>query len=285
MRKSSLTPDETMRRQLYSPLKNLPKDKKSINIIGNDRSTHKTSELYKMLVSAGYEIHDITECKNYDEYLAMAKSKYNITYLPAAQAAGAELEKRLSQKNIYLPLCYSEDEIALNYMKLCDELNIKMPDFSSQRIKARKDLESAFKIIGNTPVEIDYTSVPRPLSLARMLCSGGFNVKKIYADAFVNEDKEDFEFLKHNFPDITISASVDPQMRFVRGNGRKVLAIGQKAAYFSSSRNFVNIVSGGGMYGFEGISELCGLMTDAFLNEKDTKEVISHKGLGCESCI
>ena len=64
-----------------------------------------------------------------------------------------------------------------------------------------------------------------------------------------------------------------------------VLAIGQKAAYFSGTGKFVNIVAGGGAHGFEGIIRMSEWMIDAFRNEKNTPEIIKLKGLGCESCL
>jgi hypothetical protein len=77
-------------------------------------------------------------------------------------------------------------------------------------------------------------------------------------------------------------------MRFV-GKGIRteepVLAIGQKAAYFSGIGKFVNIVAGGGAHGFEGIIRMSEWMIDAYRNEKNTPEIIKLKGLGCESCL
>ena len=61
----------------------------------------------------------------------------------------------------------------------------------------------------------------------------------------------------------------------------KILAIGQKAAYFTGSDNFVNIVEGGGMYGFDGICRMAELMVDAYLHKKDARSLIQIKGLGC----
>ena len=65
---------------------------------------------------------------------------------------------------------------------------------------------------------------------------------------------------------------------------KKTLAIGQKAAYFKGTGNFVNIVEGGGMYGYDGIVRLAELIRDAYENEKDTKGLIGIKGLGCGCC-
>lgn len=285
MRKSGLTPDEIMRKQLYAPLQKVPFDYKSINIIGNDRASAASCELLKFLKKGGYKIKDITECKTYAEYLSMSESAYNITYLPAAKAAAAELERRLGQKNIYIPLSYSPDEIIENYNKLFSEIQLEQIDFSQYRVSLKQALAHTKRVIGDTAVEIDYTATPRPLSLARLLLESGFNVKKVYADGFYGEEEKDFNLLCRKFPDLIISATVNPNMRFVRGSDEKVLAIGQKAAFFSGSENFVNIVAGGGFYGFDGIEKLADLMSDAFLNKKDTREVIQLKGLGCESCI
>ena len=65
----------------------------------------------------------------------------------------------------------------------------------------------------------------------------------------------------------------------------KYLCIGQNSAYFCQTRKFVNIVEGGGMYGFDGIRHMGEMLIDAYQNEKDLKLTISYKGLECESCL
>ena len=70
-----------------------------------------------------------------------------------------------------------------------------------------------------------------------------------------------------------------------RGGREEVLAIGQKAAYFSNSRHFVNLVQGEGLYGFDGIRRTAELMMDAYLNEKDTQKLVVQKGWGCDCCL
>ena len=63
------------------------------------------------------------------------------------------------------------------------------------------------------------------------------------------------------------------------------LAVGQKAAYFCNTDRFVNIIEGGGMYGFDGIKKMGEALIDAYRHPKETKATISLKGLGCESCL
>ncbi len=288
MRKSGFTPDQLMRRQLYTFLRPMPVNPKAVNLIGNDRATDDSCELAVMLRNAGLELRDITRCRTYEEYLAMAESALEITYLPAAAAAGDALAERLGRKHLYLPLSYSKDEIGRNYERLAEALGRDVPDFSAEFRRSEDSLERAKRELGGIAVEIDYTATPRPLGLARLLLEHGFRVTRVYADVFTDEEKSDFEFLKARFPDLLLTATLHVKMRFAGKGAREtepVLAIGQKAAFFSGSKHFVNLVAGGGHYGFDGISRLAELMTDAFRNEKDTETVIQLKGLGCESCL
>ena len=287
MRKSGLTPDQAMLKQLYAPLKPTETKRKAVNMIGNERPTSESSELYSLIKSAGYDVCDITLFKSYDEYLRMAESELNICYLPVALASVNALKIRVGIDYCYAPLCYGYDEIESGYRKIADMLGAEAPDYSDCKRKADDALKSAFNVIGDNPIEIDYTATPRPLGLARLLIEHGFTVGKVYIDCISDEEKADFEWLRSNAPDLILSATVQVKMRFVNHaeHGTEPLAIGQKAAYFSGTKHFVNVVSGGGNYGFDGIVKLAESMVDAFTNEKDTQTVIQYKGIGCESCL
>lgn len=286
MRKSGLTPDQLMRRQLYSLLEKRPLNARSVNIIGNCNPTDGTSELCRLIRESGFGLRDITLCKTYREYLGMAESAVNISCNPAARAGGDALEKRLSQKHLYLPLSYSCEEIERNLHRLSTALDVPERDYSPDAARAEAALKKLKGVVGGAPVAIDYTATPRPLSLARLLCGHGFSVERIYADGFSGEEKDDFMWLRANRPEIRLYATVHPKMRVLpRGTGEKTLAVGQKAAYFTGSDHFVNMVEGGGMYGFDGIFRLAGLMEDAFLHAKDARSLIQIKGLGCDCCL
>ena len=47
----------------------------------------------------------------------------------------------------------------------------------------------------------------------------------------------------------------------------------------------MNFVVNGGYYGFAGIQALAALMTEAYRVPKDSRNVLRHKGFGCESCL
>ena len=71
------------------------------------------------------------------------------------------------------------------------------------------------------------------------------------------------------------------QMPFEDGSGEDedVLALGQKAAYYSNTGHFVNLIYQSGLLGFRGITKLCALMRDAAENVKDTEAVLSEKAV------
>ena len=83
----------------------------------------------------------------------------------------------------------------------------------------------------------------------------------------------------------TQSAGSSVQANSTEPQASSILAIGQKAAYFTGTQHFVDIVEGGGMFGYDAVKKIAGLMIEAYQKPKDTKKIISHKGWGCDSCL
>lgn len=286
LRKSGLTPDQKMRIQLYSMLEPMPHDPKKVNLIGSNHAIRESSELVPMITDQGYELQALNYCRTFDDYLAMAAGSLNILYEPLAIAAGKDLEKRLGQAYLYLPFVFCFDQIDENYRKLAKALQIETPDLAGLRKKADRALKEAREETGAVKIAVDYTFTFRILSFCRLLLEYGFSVTQIYADAFLPEEQGDFLWIQKNHPDIAVLPSNQPTLRFLDREPReKILAIGQKAAYFTGTEHFVNIVESGGLYGYDGIVGITELLLDAFWHKKDTKTIIQRKGYGCESCV
>ncbi|MBR2374337.1 MAG: nitrogenase [Lentisphaeria bacterium] len=288
MRKSGLTPDQLMRKQLFVPLKKSYKmDRKAVNLLGSDFPADRECELFPWLERNGITCREISRCRSFAEYQKMAESFLNFTWIPQAAAGAEELVSRLGQKHLHLPMCYGDREIESNYARFAEALALPEPDFAIQKEQAAESLKKALQIIGSTGIVLDYTATPRVLSLARRLLEAGFNVKQIFADVFIPGDREDLEFLQQHFPEIVITPTLHVNMRFAakEKHDEKFLAIGQKAAFYTQSANFVDLVWGRGFYGYDGISKIADLMIRAFREPKELKQVIQHKGWGCESCL
>lgn len=282
MRKSGLTPDQLMRSRLYMLLKERPKKENAVAIIGNDLPTREESELLEILKAAGVKIHEITSCKTYEEYQKMAEAGLYISYNPAAAAGGEMLAKRIGGEHLYVPFSFDYDEIKAGLEKIGKRLGIEIPDFSDKKVTCERALKETCELIGKTPISIDYTYCTRPLGLAKMLLNAGFAVEKVYVDAITGEEKADFIYLQEHFPDLLLYPTVHAGMRFMAKKEKtNVLAIGQKAAYFDNTNHFVNVVEGGGMWGYDAVIHTLELMREAYLKEKDMRNLIQIKGMGC----
>ena len=111
-------------------------------------------------------------------------------------------------------------------------------------------------------------------------------MERVYLDTITGEEKADFEYLKENDPDLLLYPTVHAAMRFHSPReSSRYLAIGQKAAHFTNTTHFVNVVEGGGMWGFQAVTETARLMEEAFKEEKDLRKLIQVKGMGCAGCL
>ena len=286
MRKSGLTPDQLMRSRLYFPLKPRPIRKGTVSIIGNDLPSNEDNDLMVLLKENGFRIHEITSCKTYEEYQQMAESEFNICYYPAAVAGCKMLSERLRSTSVYVPFSFDFAEIDAGFSALAEKLGIPLQDSTAKRQACIDALSETLDLIGNTPIAIDYTYSPRPLGLAKLLLDHGFNVQRVYLDAVTGEEKKVFEDLQAQYPTLELFPTVHASMRFLaQKEPSDYLAIGQKAAHFLNTPHFVNVVEGGGMLGYQAVLKTLGLMREAFLEEKDTRNLIQIKGMGCGGCV
>lgn len=200
------------------------------------------------------------------------------------------LAKRLDRTFLYLPLSFDyeeikkEEEILWNTLKPEDNQEL-LPWIEKKISLCEAALEHTRQVIGNTPISIDYTFHPRPLGLAKLLLTHGFNVETVYLDSISPEEKEAFAWLKEKKPELELRPTVHAKMRLLHEEHAtdKILAIGQKAAWFTGSRYFVNLVQGAGLQGFDGIRRTAELMEEAFSEEKDPKTLIVKKDGGVQA--
>jgi hypothetical protein len=312
MRKTLTPPDIKTRQQLYSVLHQSDVRDNGINFIGNNFATDINGDFGIIFRKAGCVsgdgsplVRDVCTSRTYDEFQEMAKSRLNITTNPAAILAGDTLQYRFGTKHLHLPLCYDFDEIDNCILRLCEELSCSCEhDISILRDKATDALAQTSSLVGSTPISIDYTSTSRPLGLAKLLLSHHMNVVSVYADSFIPQEKESFDWLKAHAPDLEIYATIHPKMAIMPActNGicahslyedlvppplpeqkHMTIAIGQKAAYFTNTTHFVNMIEGNGLWGYYGIISLMALIVDAYRNQKDTAKIIQVKGWGSKA--
>lgn len=286
MQKTGLTPDQKLRKALYDPLPQREADAKTVTLLGSDFVLDESSDLVQLLQKNGYTLKELPNCHSWEEYLELSRASLFLSCYPPGRYGAEKLADRLGRKHLYLPACFGYEEISSYLNILADALGLPQKTFEEQIESCEKALEQAKQEIGNMPITLDYMFHPRPLGLARLLISHGFVVKTVYLDAISPEEQEDFVWLQAHAPELELAATIHVKMRVLpRGGEREVLAIGQKAAWFCRSSHFVNMVQGGGLYGFDGIRRLVRLMVEAFREEKDTEALVVQKGWGCECSL
>lgn len=313
LQKTELTPDQKLRKAMYDALpgrseseqkvtsdallerngsENAAKQRKgakSVSLLGSDFALDETADIPRFLKRYGYTLKELPKCGTWEEYLDMGNADLFISCYPPGRYGAAKQAERLGKEHLYLPACFGYEEIERHMRELSQALGL--PELTAAEIECERRacdeaLKRTLEEVGDTPVAIDYLFHPRPLGLARLLITHGFSVETVYLDSISLEEKEDFAWLKEHRSNLRLIATIQPKMRTLpRGDGRKILAIGPKAAWFTKSRHFVNMVQGGGLYGFDGIRKVAELMTEAFREEKDTENLVIRKGWGCDCCL
>ena len=124
----------------------------------------------------------------------------------------------------------------MSYGKLEETISVE-----EEIAACEKALEKAHEVIGDTAVAIDYLYHPRPLGLAKLLLTHGFRVKADLSGFSISpEEKADFEWLKEHAPELAADCNDSGEDACASESMRseEVLAIGQKAAWFTGSPSF-----------------------------------------------
>ena len=295
MQKTGPTPDQKLRLAMYDAVQERKADPKCVTVLGSDFVLDEGSDICRILKKNEILLREIPTCETWEDYQNLGEGSLILNCYPAGKFGAEKQAERLGRPFLYLPGSFDYGEIQEQEEKLLGMLGqqnnrktgkINGLDIEKEIRECEEALSHAHQIIGDTPIAVDYLFHPRPLGLTKLLLTHGFQVQSVFLDSISPEEKEVFFWLKENYPELKLISTVRPEMRVrTRQQSEKILAIGQKAAWFTGSRNFVNMVQGGGLWGFDGIRHTAQLMVEAFHEEKDPEDLIVRKGWGCESCI
>lgn len=295
MQKTGPTPDQKLRLAMYDAVQERKADPKCVTVLGSDFALDEGSDICRILKKNEILLREIPTCETWEDYQNLGEGSLILNCYPAGKFGAEKQAEILGRPFLYLPGSFDYGEIQEQEEKLLGMLGqqnnrktgkINGLDIEKEIRECEEALSHAHQIIGDTPIAVDYLFHPRPLGLTKLLLTHGFQVQSVFLDSISPEEKEVFFWLKENYPELKLISTVRPEMRVrTRQQSEKILAIGQKAAWFTGSRNFVNMVQGGGLWGFDGIRHTAQLMVEAFHEEKDPEDLIVRKGWGCESCI
>lgn len=273
--------DPSLRRQVMRVLHKAEHDHAQVSFVGSCFAMNRFSDLYQFLDASGVRVLQLPGMQRYDDFLQMEHSCVNFTFHNQANWAGKDMEIRLGQKWMRMRNGYLYDELDEDMDAAAQQLQIR-PLTASERMslqeQTEKSVETCRRQLSGTPLSIDYTAVDKPLELAVYLLEHGFNVESVLVEN-ITESREIFEKLQKMKPQLKVYSSLGWNMRLAdRSHAEKIVAIGQKSAYFHDTDYFVNEVENAGMYGYRGIMHLMDLIREADSTAKPMRKLVQQKG-------
>ena len=251
--------------QIYDLLEYTGKKDNSINLIGNYASIDIESEFYRILSGWGIsQVRQRFNMKTLAEFMQMADSRLTLVMSHGVESTAKIMSEKLDIPYLVSHITYDIEDILKIYQNMADKLGLSIPDLSQDIEKTRQVIIETQKHIGNIPIIVDSTATSRPFGMARALCRYGFKVQAVFFNRLSNGDKENREWLKVHFPQVSIVRSQD--YKFVTGANykRECIAIGFDCAYNIHANHFVDIRLDGSFYGFHGVRKLMRLIMEAY---------------------
>lgn len=294
--KGSKTPPAiSIQNNIYSLLEPVSEKDRGVNCLGNLVEISRESEIYDYLKSLGYgELRHISQYDTFEGYQEMAKSGFNLVITPVGRQAAEQMEEKHGVPYVFLPVSYRMEEIEETYRKLraalararngeegesvCETTETDF-DFSTHRQSALEAVERARRAVGTTPIVVDASAVKRPFGLARALLEYGFHVVRVQAPECIGIDKESYQWLVSEHPEVEIVQSQHHRMVLRENQMLESIAIGVDGAYLAGSRYVADLFDDEGVYGYQGVQCLMEKLEHALDKPVDLETMIHEYGL------
>lgn len=221
-----------VRQSLYSLLEPAKKKGNVVNLLGFFSPLVDDCELYDILHSAGIKtIHEISRCRNFDEYKTMSEANFNLVLHQEARAAAEDFHERLKIPFIELRRLYQTDKIENQYQALGSVLGVTF-DTTAYRKAAEQAVENFRKVCPDASFAVGECMNGDPFELALALLKYGFKVPEIYGTITV----ENFVYMKQLAllsPTTKVFSNMEPTMIYYEPKESGVnITIGKDALYY-----------------------------------------------------
>ena len=245
-----------VRQSIYSLLE--PKKKKGnvVNLLGFFSPLVDECELYELLGSAGVRtVHEISRCKDYEEYQTMSEANFNLVLHPEARFAAEDFHNRLQIPFIELRRLYQTDKIASQYQAFGRVLGVTFSD-EVYREKAEEAVAKFKEKRPDASFAIGECMNGDPFELALALLKYGFKVPEIYGTITA----ENFVYMKQLAllsPETRVFSNMEPTMIYYDSAQSGVnITIGKDALYYHQDCPGLMWNQDEQPYGFAGVRRL-----------------------------
>ena len=189
-------------------------------------------ELYDLLGQIGIKrINEISRCKDYEEFLDMAKAGFNLVLNPEARYAAQDMQKKLDIPQAELTRLYQIDKIKNQYAAFANALGVKFDDEIYYN-QAKNAVDNFARKHPDAVFAIGETINANPFELALALLRYGFGVSEIFATV----SPEYFVYIKKIAaisPETKIYSNLEPTMLYYDIGQKNVnVTLGRDAEYY-----------------------------------------------------
>lgn len=256
-----------VRQSLYSLLEPQKKKGNVVNLLGFFSPLVDDCEIYELLQQAGVKtIHEISRCKDYEEYQTMSQANFNLVLHPEARFAAEDFHDRLKIPFIELRRLYQTDKIENQYRALGQVLGVSF-DQEVYKKAAEEAVERFREVCPDASFAVGECMNGDPFELALALVRYGFRVPEIYGTITA----ENFVYIRHLAelsPDTKVFSNMEPTMLYYDPSGSGVnLTIGKDAGYYHRDQPNAVWNQDRQPYGYAGVRRLFETLTEKVLQK------------------
>ena len=245
-----------VRQSLYSLLRPQKKKGNVVNLLGFFSPLVDDCEIYDLLYQAGVKtVHEISKCKDYEEYQTMSQANFNLVLHPEARFAAEDFHDRLKIPFIELRRLYQIDKIENQYRALGRVLGVTFEQ-DKYRSEAFRAVEQFRRVCPDAAFAVGECMNGDPFELALALVRYGFQVPEIYGTITA----ENFVYIRHLAelsPGTKVFSNMEPTMLYYAPSESGVdLTIGKDAGYYHPDQPNVVWNQDRQPYGYAGVRRL-----------------------------
>jgi|GEM_PF-2508861 Nitrogenase molybdenum-iron protein, alpha and beta chains len=269
-----IMPGMLLQSRLYSFLEKSIERDNGVNHVGGFVPIPPQCEIHELYRQLGIgPIRSLFTSTTYEDYSAMAKSRFTLVTSQMAELAAQEMEK-----NAGVPYClcyntFNPEDIVTNYRRITDILGEPACDFNDACEKAYIDIKYTCDVLDGIPLILGHSIPGRTFPLARLLLDNGFNLKLVFASRIFDIDRADHEWLKKNHPEVRIERGGTYEHLLGGGESeRKTLTLGYESAQVLRTDHVIDFMRDEGMFGFYGLHRLLEMMREAVAEKINWQE-------------
>lgn len=264
---------------------NRPASEDAVNLMGSFAPIAQECELFEFLGDYGISVRQLADYSKYEQFCEMGRSKYNLVLKPGGKFAAEYMDRQFGTRSVQSMLTYDLEEIRQTYEelgKLLEQNHQKaaQPQFHPEILEkeTKAVIARAAEKLGQIPVSVSDSAVIRPFALAKALLKYGFSVKEVISQDVLDIDREAYEYLCENYPEITVTQPGHHRSAVRENQNTHMVSIGFEGAYLRQSDYVVDLSGDEGMYGYHGVRRLMEMLEKSVEEKADLRKMIEEYG-------